>query len=221
MDALSTAVTQWGQHNVLVTSWLIAESRLLPLSDALFKVGKNDRKVSAGVSNRFCNLQIHLTSIFLTKHVCVWSSPCSSVSFPSWPFYLFSLPHTHTHTHIHTHRQASTHSFIFSWQGVSRSRWRALCHMLNHPSVAACLHIAPGTQHTNTTKPKETSTLQQFRDNKFNSNTCERRDHSQDIRQRLTVKQQNNWHLCWLQLFSFLSVHFKPWLLLPFYEKDT
>lgn len=64
--------------------------------------------------------------------------------------------------------------------------------MLNHPSVAACLHIQPGTRHTNATKLREASTMQQFGGNKYNSNTCEKRDHSQDIGQRLTVRQQTS-----------------------------
>lgn len=40
----------------------------------------------------------------------------------------------------HTNRSKRTPVSIYSWQGVSGSRWRALCHMLNHPSVAAYLY---------------------------------------------------------------------------------
>lgn len=62
---------------------------------------------------------------------------------------------------------SNKHILIWSWWGVSRSRWTALCHILNHPSVVAFFNILQGTQHTNTTKLRETSTLQQI----YDSNT--------------------------------------------------
>lgn len=51
-----------------------------------------------------------------------------------------SVHNTYMYVLRHTNRSKRTPVSIYSWQGVSGSRWRALCHMLNHPSVAAYLY---------------------------------------------------------------------------------
>lgn len=42
--------------------------------------------------------------------------------------------------------------FMCSWQD---SRWTALCHMLNPPSVATSFHIVQGTGHSSTTRQEK------------------------------------------------------------------
>lgn len=79
---------------------------------------------------------------------------------------LMPLLRTHTQTGGHTHIFISPRDKVSAGAGGGHS-----CHMLNHPSVAACLHITPGKQHTNTTKLRQTSSQQQFWSSKYNSNT--------------------------------------------------
>lgn len=156
LDAVSTGVTT---RTAQCFGTELTHSR--KQTAASFKVGKHNNKVWW-----ICvHCKYILTSILETKHSCVvlsvlFSSPSSSL--------LLSLSFTHTERE----RSKHTHICICSWQGVSRSRWRTRCLMLNHPSVAACLRTTPGTRHTNaTTKPGQTSTLRRAQDDESNSDT--------------------------------------------------
>lgn len=155
--------------------WIIAESKLL-MYNVMF--------LSTDFQFTHQNIDLNLCFFASFLYLLVFSTSSLSLS-------------------KHTKKLISMLVFIHLWQGVSRSRWRALCHMVNHPSVAAHLQISPGTKHTNPAqlREREASTMLHFQDTE--RNTCGKRDLSQDIRQRLTVKQQNC-HLCWLQLVDFL-----------------
>lgn len=59
---------------------------------------------------------------------------------PLFVFLYFFFCPQHICMRAHTNRSKRTLVSIYSWQGVSGSRWRALRHMLNHPSVAAYLY---------------------------------------------------------------------------------
>ena len=138
--------------------------------------GKNNRKITAGVSNQ------HFDLYFLTKHCCVWSG-----LFPPHPF--ISL--------LHPHMPKSKHTLIFFFYLiVTRCQQEQVEGTLPHaePSVCCCLspYHARYTAYQCNKEERSEHSLRQFGDNKYDSNTCEKRDHSQDIRQRLTVKQQNN-----------------------------
>lgn len=169
-------------------------------------------------------------SISNELHIKIWPPLSKWITLlltfsPRLPLYLYfcissSVHNTYMYARAHKQEQAHTRFYLL----VTRCQREQVEGTTPHaePSVCRCLSLS-GTQHTNTARLKEASALQQCWDCKHNS--CGERDYSQDIRQRRTVKQQNNWQLCWLQLFFFsgkcerTNVHFKPLLLLPFYKK--